>query len=49
MWKIQVRNNGQMVDYDNRRFETRQEAKLAICHDENIHWSAKFDARAIKA
>lgn len=30
MFKIQIRTNGLMVDYDNRRFETRIEAGKAL-------------------
>lgn len=33
MFKIEIRHNGSMVDYDNRRFETRQEAKLAMSRE----------------
>lgn len=48
MFKIEIRNNGQMVDYDNRRFATRDEAKKAISRDiiaKNI-WA---DMRAVAA
>lgn len=33
MFKIEIRNNGSMVDYDNRRFQTRNDARNALCHD----------------
>lgn len=33
MFKIQIRNNGPMVDYDNRRFATRDEAKKAMSRE----------------
>jgi hypothetical protein len=33
MFKIEIRNNGQMIDYDSRRFDTRKDAQKALCHD----------------
>lgn len=33
MFKIQIRSNGNMVDYSNQRFSTRKDAQKVICQD----------------
>ena len=33
MYKIQIRSNGNMVDYSEQRFATREDAQKVICKD----------------
>lgn len=49
MFKIQIRTNGLMVDYDSRRFESRVDAGKALSFEVlNVvgHWA---DMRVTKA
>lgn len=48
MFKIEIRNNGQMVDYDSNRFATREEAKK-VMSQEIISKNIWADMRVVKA
>jgi hypothetical protein len=33
MFKIQIRSNGNMIDYSEQRFSTRKDAQKVLCQD----------------
>ena len=33
MFKIQIRSNGNMIDYSKQRFSTRKDAQKVLCQD----------------
>jgi hypothetical protein len=48
MFKIQIRSNGNMVDYSDQRFSTRQDARKVICQD-TVSKSIWADMRVVAA
>jgi hypothetical protein len=48
MFKIQIRSNGNMVDYSDQRFSTRKDAQKVLCRD-CVNKSIWADMRVVAA